>query len=157
MFNLPHQTWVLWVLPYRGEGDVLEKKVNRYFSAEINVQADTSSNRRLPSPFITEARSVSVPGPVPLGKLSWKYLWHWFYNSGHNSKSGLVTSNKLICLWQAGWEFSPIWGRSRLVQCWCQAADTPMHITELLLKGKKHHKNCEKALTSIRKMDWGKQ
>ena len=41
------------------------KKVNRYFSAETNVQADTSSNRRLPSPFITEARSVSVPGPVP--------------------------------------------------------------------------------------------
>ena len=65
MFNLSYQTWVLWVLPYRGEGDVLEKKVNRYFSAEINVQADTSSNRRLPSPFITEARSVSVPGPVP--------------------------------------------------------------------------------------------
>ena len=26
MFNLPHQTWVLWVLPYRGEGDVLEKR-----------------------------------------------------------------------------------------------------------------------------------
>ena len=65
MFDLPHQTWVLWVLPYRGEGDVLEKKVNRYSSAELNVQAGTSSNRRLPSPFITEARSVSVPGPVP--------------------------------------------------------------------------------------------
>ena len=65
MFNLPHQTWVFWVLPYRGEGDVLEKKVNRYSRAELNVQAGTSSNRRLPSPFITEARSVSVPGPVP--------------------------------------------------------------------------------------------
>ena len=26
MFNLPHQAWVLWVLPYRGEGDVLEER-----------------------------------------------------------------------------------------------------------------------------------
>ena len=31
MFNLPHQTWVLWVLPYRGEGDVLEKKGEQIF------------------------------------------------------------------------------------------------------------------------------
>ena len=37
----------------------------------------------------------------------------------------LVTSNKLICLLEAGWEFSPISGRFCLVLCLFPAVCTP--------------------------------
>ena len=67
--SFSHQTWVLWVLSYRDERDVLKKAVLRKSADISNFQSEptekTSSNLRLPSPFITDARSVSVPGPVP--------------------------------------------------------------------------------------------
>ena len=52
-------------------------------------------------------------------------LWYFHFPYIQMDQGSLVTSSKLICLLEAGWEFSPISGRFCLVLCLSPAVCTP--------------------------------
>ena len=62
--SFSHQTWVLWVLSYRDERDVLKKAVLRKSADISNFQAEPIVKTDLVKSPVALA-SVSVPGPVP--------------------------------------------------------------------------------------------